>query len=219
MPIYRQHRVGEFCAHTCTKASQRNQSAQRSTTSNNIKLAMVRTNRRGSDSPDLPRAHATTEWMTQKKAHLCRIGSARNCSQPLEVCFTPPLHHSTRNPNLTSLAPLEGDGEYTSSEPDAAEDAIENIPLWCELDADAGDTPTTNRPDEVADAGDTGGSESGFIGCCCALPLPPPPPPPPPPQPPNPSAPRYTPESAPPPGPATPATAAPDGITAGTSPL
>ena len=68
---------------------------------------------------------------------------------------------------LTSLAALEGEGEYISSDADVAEDANENIPFWCELDAEAGDTPITNRPDEVADAGDTGGKESGYTGCCC----------------------------------------------------
>lgn len=75
-----------------------------------------------------------------------------------------PLDHSL----LTSLppftdSPADGDGEYIISavDPDTTEEPIENIPLWCELDAEAGDTPTTNRPDEVADAGDTGGSESG----------------------------------------------------------
>lgn len=61
------------------------------------------------------------------------------------------------------MSPADGDGEYTSSDPYGVvpEDIIENIPLWCELDAEAGETPATNRTDELADAGDTGGSEIG----------------------------------------------------------
>ena len=103
------------------------------------------------------------------------------------------------------------DGEYINSDPEVTEDATEN-PLW--LVAEAGETPNTNFPEEVAEAGEIGGRLTGYIDCWnCGAALPGPLTP----QLPTPSAPKYIPESDPPPGPATPAMVA-AGMAPGTGP-